>query len=154
MNSLLADLRRQREERQQKSDMGSAESAKSDELCTVPSGAKRRKQSVPRRIVRETEGTSDPPTEVLDAEKPKQSKKSKPASGSKEDSDAIDLTDSDVPAKKPRAKAKAPSKPQGSKKPRSVSAVEFDVQSTAFDPQELASEFITGSISNVFVPLT
>ena len=133
MNSLLADLRKEREEREKKD--GVTEPSSRGAESSEATGSRRRKQSAPRRIIK----NSDSAPVVAASPNQSQTKRTKPDSGLKQNTDTIDLTDSEPTQKKPR---KPKAKTSTEKKPRTVSSVEFESDHGVFDPQEMASELI------------
>ena len=143
MNSVLADLRKEREERQKTSGHVDVISTSTGAAPEPPasSGAKRRKQSAPRRIVRDSENNVVAEQASQAGESTAQAKRMKGLISSEQNTESIDLTEPDVPQKKPRAKAK-PKENEGraKKSPLAASSVEFVNDAGSFNPDELARE--------------
>jgi hypothetical protein len=133
MNAVLAQLRQEREERLKVQDVNGATIGASSVDCAEVSGARRRKQSAPRRIVRESipSVVSDENDDDVVVEVPPQRKKRKEGNPAKLGSG---------PVKEDSASSKKESRPRGKiKNPPPVSSIEFEEENNDFDAQELAS---------------
>ena len=129
MNSVLAQLRQEREERQKAQDGVEATTGIFSVDNAETSGARRRKQSAPRRFVQESiqAVVSD---DVV--ENPPPSKKRKEDKPPKQSLVADTPADSASSNKKSRPKGKT-------KTLQPPSSIEFEEQNNEFDAQELAS---------------
>jgi hypothetical protein len=148
MNATLAELRHEREKRQANSESSFQEPPSHTQETSSGSGAKRRKQSAPRRIVRESEeALREQPNDAIDIQTQSKKKRGDGASEQKDSGrkdESIDLTEDEPDLPKKKRSNPTPKDNKGkAKKPQPASSIEFEAESGPFDVEELARTWLS-----------